>query len=333
LEKLIKKLTETYGPSGREDKIREVIKTEVEGLADEIRTDYLGNLIVLKKGSASEDTKPIMLAAHMDEIGLMITHVDKEGFLRFTNVGGVAPSRLVGTRVVLPSGQKGHVFHEPLKDLKELDLEKMYIDIGAKDQEEAKKHVTIGDIAVYDQNLVNLGNRLMAKAMDDRIGCAVLIMALQEMKNNPNDVYFVFTSQEEVGLRGARTSAYGLNPGLGIAVDVTMTGDTPEAKKMDVKLGGGAAIKVKDSSMITSPLVKDKMVEIAEKENIKYQLEVLSRGGTDAGAINLTREGILAGCISIPCRYVHSPGEMVDSGDVEAAVKLLVKIIEEKVEF
>ncbi len=333
MEKIIKKLTETYGPSGREDRIREVIKEEVSGLADEIRTDYLGNLIVLKKGTASEETRPVMLAAHMDEIGLMVTHIDKDGFLRFTNVGGVGPSRLVGARVVLPSGKKGVVFHEQLKELKELDLEKMYIDIGAENQDEARKHVTIGDIAIYDQPMVSLGNRLVAKAMDDRIGCAVLISALKELKNNHNDVYFVFTSQEEVGIRGARTSAYGLNPGLGIAVDVTMTGDTPEAKKMDVKLGGGAAIKVKDSSLITSPLVKDMMVEIAEKANIKYQLEVLARGGTDAGAIHLTREGVLAGCISIPCRYVHSPAEMVDLRDVEAAVALLGKILEEKIDF
>ncbi len=333
MERIIKKLTETYGPSGREDRIREVIKEEVSKLADEIRTDYLGNLIVLKKGTASEETKPVMLAAHMDEIGIMITHIDKEGFLRFTNVGGLAPSRLIGGRFVLPSGQKGVIFHEPLKELKELDLEKMYLDIGAETQEEAKKHVTIGDIAVADEPMVSLGNRLIAKAMDDRIGCAVLIEALKKLKNNPNDIYLVFTTQEEVGIRGAKTSAFGLNPGLGIAVDVTMTGDTPEAKKMDVKLGGGAAIKVKDSSMITSPIVKDKMVEIAEKENIKYQLEVLSRGGTDAGAINLTREGILAGCISIPCRYVHSPAEMVDKQDVEAAVNLLVKMIEERIDF
>jgi len=333
LEQLIKKLTEAYGPSGREEQIREVIREEISDLADEIRVDYLGNLIALKKGTASGKKKPIMLAAHMDEIGLMITHIEEKGFLRFTGVGGIAPSRLTGARMILPSGRKGLIYHEPLKDSSKLTLEKMYLDIGVETEEEAREFVTIGDIAVADEPFIVLGNRFLAKALDDRIGCAILILVLQQMEKTSRDLYFVFTSQEEVGLRGARTSAFGIDPGLGLAVDVTMAGDTPEVKKMDVKLGAGAAIKVKDSSLITSPLIRDKMIEIAENEKIPYQLEVLPRGGTDAGGISLTREGVLAGCVSIPCRYVHSPGEMVDRRDVEGAVKLLEKMLQQDLEF
>jgi len=329
LIELIKKLTEIYGPSGREDKVRDFIENEVKDSGCETRTDYLGNLIVKKKGTNPE-ARPVMLAAHMDEIGMMITHFEKEGFLRFTNVGGISPFRLIGMRVQLPSGDHGVVFHDRIKDPKELTLEKMYIDIGAKDKEEAEKKAAIGDIAVAHAPLFEAGERIVSKALDDRIGCAVLLLALKQIKNNPHDLYFVFTSQEEVGIRGARTSAFGIDPAVGIAVDVTMTGDIPKAKKMSVSLGEGAAIKIKDNSLIASPQIRDTMIETAEKQGIKYQLEVLEMGGTDAGWINLTREGVLAGCISIPCRYVHSPAEMIDSKDVQAAVDLLTKLLEQE---
>ncbi len=332
MKELIKLLTESYGPSGREENIRDIISKEIEGHFDEIKTDYLCNLIALKKGGAP-NAKNVMIAAHMDEIGLMITHIDDKGFLRFTNVGGVNPYRLIGMRIILPSGRKGVVFHESLEKMADLAYDKMYIDIGAADKDECQDLVQIGDIAVADQETVLSGNRVIAKALDDRIGCAVMIDAMKKMKNSPNNVYFVFTTQEELGLRGAKTSTYGIAPDFGLALDVTLTGDTPEAKRMDVKLGGGTAIKVKDSSLITNPKVVQFLIDIAEKENIKYQLEVLEGGGTDAGAINLTKGGILAGCLSIPCRYVHSPSELVDMGDVEATRDLLIKLLESKLTF
>ncbi|HHY70971.1 MAG TPA: M42 family metallopeptidase, partial [Thermoanaerobacterales bacterium] len=215
----------------------------------------------------------------------------------------------------------------------DLNFDKMYIDIGAANKEECQDIVKIGDIAVADQKTIFSGNRIIAKALDDRIGCAVMIEALKNIKDSPNNIYIVFTTQEELGLRGAKTSSFGIAPDFGLALDVTLTGDTPEAKRMDVKLGGGTAIKIKDSSLITNPKVVQFLIDIAEKENIKYQLEVLERGGTDAGAINLTKGGILAGCLSIPCRYVHSPSEMVDMGDVEATRDLLIKFLESKLIF
>ncbi len=325
MKELIKKLTEAYGPSGYENDVMNMIKEEIKDYVDDLKIDKMGNLVALKQGKGN-DRKKIMFAAHADEIGLMVTHIEKEGFLRFTNIGGINPYNLVGARIKLQSGQKGMVSHEHLDSMKDLKLEKMYMDIGSSSEEESKKIVSLGDIAVYDQKTQFIDGRIMGKAIDDRIGCAVLIETAKQVGEVDNDIFLVFTVQEEVGLRGGRTSAYSINPDLGIAVDVTRTGDTPGAKRMDVALGKGVAIKIKDSSLITSQKVKKLIIDTAERENIKYQLEVLERGGTDAGAINLAREGIPAGCLSLPCRYVHSYSEVVALEDVENTIKLAVKV-------
>ena len=230
------------------------------------------------------------------------------------------------------NGTVGTIGMEKLDDIKKLTLDKLYLDIGAKDREEAAKLVKIGDIAVSQRQLVFAGDRAIGKAMDNRAGCAVLIQAMRELGDTNNEVYAVFTTQEELGLRGARTSSYRVNPDLGLAVDVTLVGDTPEAPPMSVELGKGAAIKVKDNSVICHPKVKEMLTKIAEEHQIPYQFEVLTAGGTDAGAIHLTREGIPSGVISIPCRYVHTPGEMVDMDDMESAVKLLKTFLTQPIE-
>lgn len=332
MQSLIKALTETYGPSGREGTIRDVIQEKVKKYADAMKVDYLGNLIVEKRGTGQG--KKIMLAAHMDEIALMVTHIDEKGFLRFTNVGGHSPHVLTGIRVQFSQGHKGVVFHEPLKSKKDMSLETMYIDIGASSKEEAEAMVELGDMAAFCEPMDMLGEkRVVAKSLDDRIGCVILAEALKELDQTPHDLYFVFTTQEEVGLRGARTSAYGIDPDFALAVDVTMVGDTPEAKKMAVSLGQGTAIKIRDSSMLTPPRVKDFLIERAKENNISYQLEVLERGGTDAGAIHLAREGVPSGCLSIPCRYIHSPSEVVDLHDVQATVDLLLAVLKKDIPF
>ena len=323
MKTVIKQLTEAFGPSGYETEVTELIRTMVEEHVDEIRTDVLGNLIAVKKGA--EDGKTIMFAAHTDEIGLVVTHIDDKGFLRFSNVGGVGIATLVGNRVRFANGTVGVIYQE--KDpWKELTLDKLYIDIGAESKEEALEKVKVGEFGIFHREFEDLGNRLIAKAMDDRVGCAVLIEALKRVKNPKNTLCFVFTTQEEVGLRGARTAAYGIEPDLGIALDVTLTGDMPEARRMDVSLGKGAAIKVKDSSLIAHPRVKELLVNIAEEKQIPYQMEVLEFGGTDAGAIHLTKAGIPSGTISIPTRYIHSPSEMVDIRDVEACINLVAAL-------
>ncbi|WP_041423881.1 M42 family metallopeptidase [Thermosediminibacter oceani] len=324
MKELIKKLTETYGPSGEESKIREVIIDEIKDYVDEIRVDVLGNIIARKAGTGEK----MMLAAHMDEIGVIITNIDDKGFLRFSNIGGVSPFTLIGERVIFENGTVGVFGMEKLDSIKDLKFNKMFIDIGARSKEEALKKVRLGDKAVYYRSCDIIGDCVTAKALDDRAGCAVLIRALQNLKNPKFDTYFVFTVQEEVGLRGARTSAYGIEPDLAIAVDVTSTGDTPEAEKMAVELGKGPAVKIMDRSVICHPKIKEMLIETAEKNNIPYQLEVLEWGGTDTGAIHLTKAGVPSGCLSIPTRYIHTPSEVASIDDIEKATELLLRVLE-----
>ncbi len=330
MKELIKKLVETVSPSGYEGEIRQVVRKEVEAFADEIRVDSLGNLIV-RKGESSADGKKIMLVAHMDEIGLMATHVDDRGFVRFIPIGGVRPQTCLGGRVRFINGATGVIGSERIDDMsKAPGFEQMFVDLGASNPADCPARV--GDIAAFDRPFMDLGKRLVSKAMDDRIGVAVLIESLRQLSHTPHELFFVFSVQEEVGIRGATVAAFGLEPDLGLAVDVTAWGDTPKGARMEVALGKGPAIKVRDSGMLADPRVVDWMVGTAEKAGLPYQLEVLERGGTDASAIQLSRAGAPAGTLSIPCRYVHSPSEMVDYDDVQNAVRLMVELLSNPVE-
>ena len=326
LKELTKKLTETYGPSGHEQAIRDLIREEIKGAVDEVRVDALGNLIARKKGAGATPRRKVMLAAHMDEIGVMVTYVDEKGFLRFASLGGVRPLTLIGHRCRFANGVIGAFGYEK-KDasFNEVKMDRLFIDVGATSASDTQ--VGVGDAAGFWRDFTDLGNRMVSKAMDDRIGCVVLIETLKQLKKSPHDVYFVFTVQEEVGLRGAGTSAYGVQPDLAIAVDVTDTGDTPESNTMAVALGKGPAIKVKDAGMLAHPAVKNLLVEAAKGAKIPYQFEVLVGGTTDATAMQTTREGVPAGVVSIPTRYLHTPSEMVDFNDVQNAVKLLVTVL------
>jgi len=325
MKDLIRNLVEAYGPSGHEGQVRAVIEGIARNAADDVRIDSMGNLIALKKGSGGG--KRVMVAAHMDEIGLIVTFVDKKGFLRVSRVGGVFLPTLIGSQVRFANGATGVISREKwMSHTTGLPgWDDIFVDVGATSADEVG--VGVGDVGAFVQPFVDLGDRLVGKAMDDRIGCVVALQALLTMGDSPNDVYFVFTVQEEVGTRGAVVSAYGVEPEVGLAVDVTATGDTPESEHMSVALGSGAAIKVADSGMLTPLAVKDWMVSTAEREGIRYQLEVLPFGGTDARAIQGSRAGVPAGCISIPCRYVHTPSEMVDMGDVETSVDLLKVLV------
>ncbi|AOY78416.1 M42 family metallopeptidase [Clostridium formicaceticum] len=321
-------MLEIYSPAGNEERICTFIKGQIKDYVDEIRVDVLGNLIVRKKGNG----KKIMLAGHMDQIGLMVTYIDDKGFLRFTNVGGISPTISLSQRVIFQNGTIGVIGSEKIDDLKDFKLEKLFIDIGASSKEEAETKVSIGDMAVYYTAALYDDKKVMSQAVDDRIGCFVMIEALKKLSTTENDLYFVFTVQEEVGTRGARTAAYDIAPDMAIAFDVTATGDTPKAKSMAVELGKGPAIKVKDNSILCHPKVKDYMVKQAEKNNIPYQLEILEFGGTDSGAIHLTRSGVPSGVLSIPCRYLHSNCEMVFLSDVKEAIELTVHILKNPIE-
>ena len=332
MKKLLQTLTETFGPSGYEDEVRKIVRSEVESLADEIRVDTLGNLIVRKRPTkAAQDARKIMIAAHMDEIGVIASHVDENGFIRFAPIGGVFRRYVLGGRVRFLNGTQGIIGYDRLDNVNELPtLDKVYIDVGATSPRDCP--VKVGDVAAFDRLFSDLGDRLAAKSMDDRVGVLVAIETLRALKSTSFDVYFVFTTQEEVGVRGATTSAYGVDPDLGIALDVTPTGDTPNALRMEMALGKGPCIKIQDVGMIADARVVQWMVRTAEKNKIPYQREVLLIGGTDARAIQLTRAGVPAGCISIPVRYVHSPSEMVDYSDVQNTVKLLSALLRTPIE-
>ena len=321
---LLKSLTMCVSPSGRENSIRDIIKRELQDICDDIFTDTLGNLICHKKGNG----KKLMLAAHMDEIGFMVNYIDKDGFLRFSTVGGITKYNTVNCAIEFTSSVKGKISYENKEDPSKVSFEKMYMDIGASSKEDAEKSVKIGDMAAYAPNFEQIGNRIMAKALDDRCGCWALIRAMQSAKFGENDVYAVFTVQEEVGMRGAKTSASLINPDLAVAVDVSNVGDTPESLELNLKLGKGPAIKMKDASFIIHESVKNLLLDAAKECNIPYQLEAASYGGTDAGAIHLTGGGIASGTISVPTRYIHSASEVIDKNDLENTVKLMKKVIE-----
>ena len=316
---LMKKLSNCFGPSGREKMVREMILDEIKDHADEITIDPLGNLIARKIGSG----KKILFSAHMDQIGLIITHVDEKGFLRFANVGGLNAKELLGLRMVFDNGLEGVICQEELKDKEKVTTSKLFLDIASTDKDYILKKFRIGDMCVFKSDYYETDDCVICKAADDRIGCYILIEALKNHPQTDNDVYYVFSVQEEVGLRGAKTVGYAINPDLAIALDVTATGDTPDGIKMDVKLGGGAAIKLMDKSIITHTEVKDLLTYLAETNNIKYQYEILEFGGTDAGAIHTSREGVLSGVISIPTRNLHTSGEIFNKFDVEECVKLV----------
>ncbi|HNS62429.1 MAG TPA: M42 family metallopeptidase [Anaerolineales bacterium] len=332
MKPLLKQLTETFGPSGYEENVRKLVRAEVKLLADEIKVDALGNLIARKRPSKfTKDTKKIMIAAHMDEIGLMVSHIDENGFARFSNIGGVFGRYVPGGRVRFLNGVTGVLGHDRLEKVHETPaLDKIYIDVGATSKKDCP--VKVGDVAAFGRSFVEMGNRLVAKSMDDRVGVLVAIETLRSLKSTPHDVYFVFTTQEEVGVRGATTSAFGIDPDLGIAIDVTPAADTPNAFKMEMKLGKGPCVKIQDPGMIADPRIVQWMIRTAEKNKIPYQREVLLVGSTDARAIQLARAGVPAGCLSIPVRYVHSPSEMVDFADVQNSVKLLTALLRTKID-
>ena len=327
MKKLLKQLTETFGPSGYEDEVRKLVRAEVKPLADEIKVDALGNLIVRKKPTKqTRDTKRIMIAAHMDEIGLMVSHVDENGFVRFSPIGGVFGKYVHGGRVRFLNGVHGVIGYDKFEKIHEApSLDKVFIDVGATSKKDCP--VKVGDVAAFDRPFIEVGNRIVAKSMDDRVGVLVAIETLRVLKSTQHDVYFVFTTQEEVGVRGATTSAYGVDPDIGIALDVTPAADTPDSAKMEMTLGKGPCIKIRDAGALSDPRVVQWMIRVAEKNKIPYQREVLLFGGTDARAMQGTRSGVPAGCISVATRYVHSPSEMVDYTDVQNSVKLLTALL------
>lgn len=323
MTELLKKLMLASGVSGREDKVREVIKKEVEPYADEVSVDPLGNLIARKKGNG----KKIMFCAHLDEIGYFVNYIDSDGMIKVSAVGGINPLSSAYTEVVSENGVYGILVPDSNKSVPK--VEDMFVDIGAKTKKQAEKKVKVGDFFVGVPTMRRLmGNKYVGRPFDDRVGCAILIEALKKVKETENDLYFVFSTQEEVGGRGSKPVSFAIAPDIGFALDVTMTGDKPGSPKMTVKLGDGCAIKIKDSGVICSPDLVKEMRQVAEDGGVKYQNEVLLAGGTDASSIQVAGIGARVGAISIPSAFIHSGVEMIDMNDVKEAVKLTVLLCE-----
>ena len=322
-------LVGAFGPSGCEREISQVIERLASPFVDEISRDAMGNLICHKKG----DGPRVMFSAHMDSIGLVATHIDDKGFVRVGALGGVSPKEVLYTPVRFQNGVRGLVCAPEDADMAKLKVSDLLVDIGAADEAEAKKLVQVGDAAVYDAAPRAAAGRVISPYLDNRVSCLVLLLAMERLEKADNDLYFVFSAQEEVGCRGAKTAAWAIDPDYGIAVDVTGADDEPGSKHTASALcGKGAAVKVMDRSVICTPALVDRLMALGAEKGIPVQRDVLQMGGTDAGPIQATRAGVYAGGISIPCRYTHTPTEMVDQGDVNACVELAAAFAESRLD-
>lgn len=336
--KLLAQICEIAGVPGYESRIRNLVMKEIKGLADEISVDGMGNVIALKKG---KERKKVMVAAHMDEIGFMVTHVDDNGFVRFTPLGGFDPKTLTAQRVIVHGkkdlvgvmGSKPIHIMSPEERNKTVQLKDFFIDLGMKG-DEVKKLVKVGDVISRERNLIEMGDCVNCKSMDNRVSVFILIECLRKLKkkNIPYDLYAVFTVQEEVGIRGAQVAAHAIEPDFGFGLDTTIAFDVPGSTPHEkvTSLGDGPAIKLMDSSAICDYRMVDFMEKVANKKKIKHQHEILTAGGTDtAGIQRMTAKGSIAGAVSIPTRHIHQVIEMCNKKDIEDGIELLTACIEE----
>lgn len=336
---LLRKLVEMSGVSGHEERIRKLVIDELTPLVDEVTTDDMGNVIGFKKGTGKEPKggrKKLMLAGHMDEIGFVVSYIDDKGFIRIQPLGGWDPRTLMAQRVTVHGSKDlpGVIGSKPVHILSDeekkraLEIKDYFIDCGLS-ADEVKAVVTIGDGVTMFRKMEALGNNLTCKTFDDRVGVYCMIEAVRKAKKSPCDLYVVATSQEEVGIRGAIAAASGIEPNVGIALDITLANDIPGSPPQDeiTKLGAGTAISVLNGSVISNPKLLGRFIELAEKKKITYQRDVLPKGGTDAAGIQRAKGGPASITISIPCRYTHSSVEMVNRDDVQATIDLVAAYI------
>lgn len=324
---LITKLATLIAPSGTEARIQETLLELVRDVADEVKVDTLGNGIARKQGRGPH----VMLAAHADEVGVMVIHIEDDGFLRIISIGEVNAHTLIGRHVVFTNGTIGMIGVESKVKLQDITFDHLYVDIAADSKEIARQKVRIGISGVVIEPVVPLDtHRLIGRALDNRAGCAIAIEAFRQAAVEGYQVSLVFTAQQEVGARGAKTATYQLKPDLAIVIDAAPAGDMPSAERMELKLGAGPAIKIVDATAIVPLKVKDALIESAASAGVCVQYEVWPRGFTDTGAVHLSVSGIPVGGVSYPARYVGGPSTMVDVRDIEGAVKVVVEAIRQQ---
>ncbi len=336
---LLAKICETPGTSGFEKQIRDLVIEEVRPLVDSLETDNLGNVITLKKAKNNPSGKKVMIAAHMDEIGFIVTHIDDQGFVRFHTLGGFDPKTLTAQRVIVHGskdlvgvmGSKPIHVMSPEEKNKPARIEEFFIDLGMT-KEEVEQYVSIGTPVTRERSLIEMGNCVNCKSIDNRVSVFILIETLKQLSDFPYDVYGVFTVQEEVGLRGANVAAHKLNPDFGFGLDTTIAYDVPGARAYEkiTELGKGTAIKIMDSSTIADYRMVAFLKKTADDHQIKWQPEILTAGGTDTAPVQRTgKNGSIAGAISIPTRHIHQVIEMAHKEDIKASIQLLKAAIED----
>ena len=334
---LLARICKTPGAPGFEDRVRALVLKEIEGLVDDVRVDHLGNVIARKRGRSPE--RRVACAAHMDEIGFIVTHVDDKGFVRFHTLGGFDPKTLTAQRVIVHGrrdvvgvmGSKPIHLMRPEERSKAVPIKDYFIDLGLA-KEEVDELVRVGDPITRERELIEMGEAVNAKSLDNRVSVYILIEALRALKGRdiPYDFYALFTVQEEVGLRGAFTAASQVDPDYAIGLDVTIAFDVPGAQPHEAvtRMGGGAAVKVMDGSVICDPRMVALMEAVAKTHDIPTQREVLPAGGTDTGSLQRAgKKGAVAGAISIPCRHIHQVIEMCSKADVGNCVRLLTEVV------
>ena len=326
---ILKKLISVPSVSGREGKLAETLAELIGPFVDECRIDPMGNLIACRRGSAGKDAKKLLLCAHMDEIGFMATAVEDNGYIRVAPVGGIDWYAAAYSVVIFENGTHGVLVSDDSAKAEDYKADRFCVDIGAANRKDAEKKVKIGECAILEPRLTRLmGRKIAGRPLDDKLGCSILVDIARKRTSLRDDVYFVFSVQEEVGCRGAGPAAFGIAPDYALVFDVTGTGDAIGAKPMAIKVGNGAAIKIKDKSVICHSEVVEKLEALAGERKIAHQFEILTYGGTDTSSIQISGSGARAGALSIPTRYIHTGVEMVDLRDAEACRDLALAFAE-----
>ncbi|MDR0434601.1 MAG: M20/M25/M40 family metallo-hydrolase [Gracilibacteraceae bacterium] len=326
--RLLRELTAAFGPSGREDEARRLIAAAAAPYADETREDVLGDLIVTRRARGAADGRRIMVCAHMDEIGVMVTHIDENGFIRFSPVGGFQAARLEGQRLRFQSGLTAVLVRQhPGAGQDSAAPPRFYLDAGLSPAALSEAGVGVGDMAVSAVEMTETAGTVSGKALDNRVGCFILLETLRRVQSR-HDLYFVFSAQEEVGARGAKTAAFALAPDLAYIVDATIADDIPRNPVVRLRLGGGPAVKVMDRSVIIAPARREAVAALARSAGIPFQWEIIDQGGTDAGPVQLSRGGVPVAGLAVPTRYIHTPAETAAKADILLARDLLVRCLE-----